>query len=135
MINILVLKFDGKEPDRRSFLSQIRKSVMSFTGETMTLDALVNEIAKNIFDHAQGKGSLLIRLKNGQFEFVIKDDGQDSYEFEKYRGKSKLAGNGTNFGIGLDMILDLAKGLNIELKIDTTKGFTYSGVYKPLFIE
>ncbi len=128
----LELFFDGEDLNRQNFLSHVGAAVRIFIGETMTLDALVNEIVKNIFDHAGGKGFLLITKDQGgrNFEFIIRDEGQGSYDFEKcLTGPSRLAGNKINCGLGLGIIRDLAESLNIDLSIDTSKGFSYSGKY------
>lgn len=93
-------------------------------------NALIIEIAKNIFDHADATGSLLIERKGDSFEFLIKDGGKVSYNWDECVGHSRLAGNGVNFGAGLELILDMAETLKIDLHVDTTKGFSYSGVYK-----
>jgi hypothetical protein len=127
---VLRMNFDGGLRDRQVFLNQIRSAVMKVTGEKMTLDALINEIAKNIFDHADGKGSLVICREDDLFDFVIKDCGKKSYNFEKSKNHSTLVGNGINCGIGLGMIQDYAEDLGIKLNIDTSEGFSYSGVYK-----
>ncbi|MFA6602035.1 MAG: ATP-binding protein [Candidatus Paceibacterota bacterium] len=127
----LEMRFDGTVTDRREFLERIRASVTGLTGEIMTLDALINEIAKNIFDHAHGMGSLVIELKNGAFEFEIKDNGEETHDFESCSNHSRLAGNGVNFGTGLRIIRDLAQSLGVDLQIDTSKGFSYSGTYVP----
>ena len=114
--NILRLEFSGGELNRQQFLDRIKIAVNIFTGEEMTLDSLVDEIVKKIFDHADGRGSLLItksKTKNGkEFGFVIKDEGE-----------------GAECVVGLGVIKDLAERLNIDLKVDTSKGYTYSGTY------
>ena len=128
----MTLEFNKVATKRSVFLKKIRTAVIRFTDEKMKLDALIHEIAKNIYDHAQGKGTLIITQKDGSFEFEIKDNGQESYNFDLCKNNSASAGNGINYGIGLNMILNLAAALKIELKIDTSKGFYYSGVYTPL---
>lgn len=127
----LEMRFDGTTADRKKFLKRIRAAVMKLTGEIMTLDALINEIAKNIFDHAHGLGYLVIKRREGSFEFEIKDEGQEGHDFEHCSTHSRLAGNGVNFGIGLRTIRDLAQSLGIDLQINSSKGFSYSGVYIP----
>lgn len=134
---VLNLLFDGKVTDRHEFLQQVRDPVIRLTGERMTLDAVINEIAKNIFDHANGRGSLVIRrLKGGFFEFHIQDGGVEAHDFEYCRTHSRLAGKTRhNYGIGLEMIEELSGGLGIHLKIDTSHGFSYSGIYTPRHIK
>jgi anti-sigma regulatory factor (Ser/Thr protein kinase) len=127
---MLEMTFDGSDTDRQHFLHRIREAVMAYTGERMTLDALINEIAKNIFDHAEGRGYLRITKQGNDFHFLIKDEGTESFDFKTCSTQgSRLAGNGVNHGIGLDCITGIAEGLRIDLIIDTTKGFSYSGVY------
>lgn len=107
---------------------------MELTGEMMTLDALIHEIAKNIYDHAGGTGELTIEeIEPDVFSFSIRDCGTITYEFEKCIGRSTKAGNGVNCGVGLRIIRDHAAFLDIDLKIDTSKGFSYSGTYKKKF--
>lgn len=127
---MLEMTFNGSDTDRQHFLHHIREAVMSYTGEYMTLDALLNEIAKNIFDHAKSEGYLRITKQGDDFHFLIKDEGTETFDFGTCSTQgSRLAGNGINCGIGLGCIKDLAEGLKIDLIIDTTKGFSYSGVY------
>lgn len=123
----LELRFRGGIRDRQTFLLRIRDAVTKFTGEQLFLDALINEIAKNIFDHARGRGSLAIRARGDSFKFVIKDDGDGAHDFEHCLKHSALAGNGINYGKGLRAILDMAESLRIELRVETSKGFSYSG--------
>jgi len=133
MNEVLRINFDGVIRDRGVFLSCIRSAVTKVTGERMTLDALINEIAKNIFDHAEGKGFLVISKEGDLFKFVIGDCGKKSYNFNKCINHSTLVGNGVNHGIGLGMIQDYAEDLGIKLDVDTSKGFCYSGFYKKSF--
>lgn len=127
----LIMIFDGQEKDRRSFLNKIRAEVINFTRESMTLDVLVIEIAKNIFDHADGLGMLAIEETHGSFVFKIHDNGEQEFDFNFCWNNSRLSGNGTNFGAGLRVIVSVAKDLGIDLGIDTRKGFSYSGTYTP----
>lgn len=127
---VLNLEFNGEEKDRAGFLWQIREKVIELTGETMTLDALINEMAKNIFDHVEGKGFIVIVSKGNSFKFVVKDYGRNSYNFEECLRTSKLAGNGVNHGHGLRIITDLAKDLDINLYVNTSGGFLYAGIYQ-----
>ncbi|MCX6787423.1 MAG: ATP-binding protein [Candidatus Kaiserbacteria bacterium] len=103
---------------------------MDFTGERMRLDVLINEIAKNIFDHANKIGSLSIVRKGNSFEFSMRDGGQNYYDFDECLNHSTSAMNGINFGVGLKTIRDFAEFLGIDLHIDTSKGFSYSGIYR-----
>jgi anti-sigma regulatory factor (Ser/Thr protein kinase) len=126
---LLWMKFQGDMPERNEFLRWVRHAVMELTSEVMTLDALIQEIAKNIFDHAEGKGSLRIVLKDGSCEFEIKDEGQEAHDLRACMGHSRLAGNGINRGVGLEMIADMALAFGIDLRVDASKGFCYSGIY------
>lgn len=129
-VEVLNMRFDGSESNRAKFLKGIRTAVIELTKEVMTLDFILYEIAKNIFDHAGGVGSLIIWRTGHTLEFVIKDGGCSTYDFATCIGNSRLCGNGVNFGLGLSMIVDGAKGLGINLHIDTSNGFSYQGVYE-----
>lgn len=128
-IQTLKMRFDGTMTNRAEFLKRIRIAVMGLTGESMTLDALIIEIAKNIFDHAHGLGSLVITSNNGTFEFEIKDDGGGVHNYESCSNRSTLMGNGVNFGIGLEIIPQLAQSLGINLCVNASNGLSYSGIY------
>lgn len=127
----LSLTFDGSEVTRTKFLWRIRAAVRKFTGETMLLDALMIEIGKNIFDHAHGKGSLVIEKEGGSFKFEIKNAEPTPCFPEDGQRLSRLAGNGTNFGAGvsLGLIEDIARHLKIDLKVG--ENYCYTGVYTP----
>lgn len=125
----LHILFDGTVLDRDEFLQSSRVQVIDFIEEQMTLDALLNEIAKNIFDHAGGKGSIFIERTGSQYTFCIKDDGTEPVNLADCAKNWSSINPGTNFGIGLNLIKLFAEDLGIALKIDTSKGVSYSGTY------
>ncbi|MEI8339201.1 MAG: hypothetical protein WCF94_00880 [bacterium] len=133
-----ILAFTGKEKSREAFRAGAYDPVIEFVGTSDTqlngLIMFVNEIVKNIWDHADGKGGLkMVELENGDISFEIWDDGQEAYDLKLIgKRRSRLVGNGINFGIGLEMIPDFAKCLSVsDFKMDASKGFRYSWVYKP----
>jgi hypothetical protein len=128
----LTMSFDGSITDRKTFLKQIRYAVIEMTQERMTLDAIIVEMAKNIFDHAGGVGFIKIIRQNNRFFFEVRDGGEESHDFAYCSFHSRLVGNGVNHGTGLQMICDLARDLGVELTIDTSGGFSYIGVYSPV---
>lgn len=134
----LELIFNIAEPvsdaKRQAALTRVRDDVFKFTGRRMALDALCAEILKNIIDHANGRGSLVIVFTNGAFEFTMRDESTESFNLETCRKGSRFAGdptNTTNHGAGLGIIDDIAATYHIQLVIDTSRGFCYSGVYRP----
>jgi anti-sigma regulatory factor (Ser/Thr protein kinase) len=127
----LVMVFDGSAKNRELFLNTIRVAVSDYTGEMMTLDYLMRELAKNIFDHAEGKGKMVIMRRGGSFEFEIKDEGTEAFDYEYCMQHSRLSGNGKNYGIGLRLTREFAKHFSIDMHVDTSKGFRYWGVYTP----
>lgn len=129
--NVLTMRFDGTVQNRREFLRRIRVIIIDLVGSTSVFDALINEIAKNIYDHAHGLGSLVIEILDGSFNFEVMDDGKISHNYEYCRNNSTLKGNLTNCGIGLGIIKDLAESEEIDLRIDTSRGFLYSGTFTP----
>lgn len=130
----LILIFDGTSMKRQEFLNYIRNSVIVFTRNVL-LDVLINEISKNIYDHAGKKGELTIIQKGGKYFFIIRDYGGDEYTFSDCMGHSTKRGNGVNCNLGLGMILEYADAFKIILCIDTSKGFCYSGFYDPSRIK
>ncbi len=91
------------------------------------------EVVKNIYDHANGRGEMILLVEGHDLSFVVRDFGKKSFDLEKIkkRGSTK-AGNGINFGFGVvgGGINALAKGIGIDLKLDTSRGFRYSGEYR-----
>ncbi len=127
----IAMEFCGIAVKRNIFLKETHIAISKLMGHEIMFIHLIHEIAKNIYDHAKGKGSLIITQKDNSFEFEIKDNGQESYDFNLCKNNSRLIGNEINFGIGLFLITEIAKSLKIDLKIDTSKGFRYSGIYTP----
>jgi len=138
--NQLVMYFRRKVGDRDAFLNNVRAHVIMMTEEMITeesdtFDTLIVEMAKNIFDHAHSQGHLIIRRNGSVLEFEIKDDGTEAHDFESCAIYSVSAGNGINYGAGLETIRDIAFVLRINLEIDTSRGFCYRGSYIPLHKE
>ena len=123
------LLFTGRALDRATFLRQARQAVTFVTGEVMTLDVLTSEAVKNIYDHAGGVGSLRLARFDDVVAFDISDAMPEAYDFELLRGTSTKRGNGVNAGTGLAMIEEVARTFAMDLRIDTTHGFRYTGVY------
>jgi hypothetical protein len=92
---------------------------------------LVNEITKNIWDHTDGKGQIILEADGEALNFEIKDYGTESYDLEEIRQVgSRLAGNHINHGHGVcgEMIKGLAEGNKVKnFQVNTSHGFTYSG--------
>lgn len=128
--NQLKIEFTGCDCDRAVFLCNTRMAVMDFIGERMTLDAIIHEIVKNIYDHADGRGVLEIRREDDLFHFQVSDHGHSPHDFEVCFYNSRKAGNGVNHGIGLGVIMHLAHDLDMQLSVDTSRGFSYSGTYR-----
>lgn len=126
---LLWIQFDNSIQERDVFLGNTRRTVVNFMNEKMRLDALIHEIAKNIYDHAGGRGTLRIEKEANKFDFCIKDEGVEAFDREFCKNHSRLAGNGINFGIGLKLIEDLAMILHIDLVVNISSGFSYSGIY------
>ena len=128
--NLLKIEFTGRTSDRTAFLCQTRMTVMDFIGERMTLEALIHEMVKNIYDHADGRGILEIHREGELFRFQVKDHGVKAHDFEICFYNSSKSGNGINHGMGLGIIMHLAHDLGMELSVDTSQGFHYSGTYR-----
>ena len=130
---ILQLEFPGTTVPRKEFLKAIRKELIeTLTMRAQILITLITEISKNIYDHAEGYGTLEIKeIELGVFSFDIQDKGNEAHDLGYCRNHSRLAGNGTNFNAGIRIIQDIAEMPNFEhFKTDTTKGFHYSGLFR-----
>ncbi len=130
--NVLTMRFDGTMQDRQEFLKRIQRVVINLVGSVSALDILIKEIAKNIFDHAHGLGSLVIEILDDSYEFEIRDDGEKQYDFEYCKKNSTAVGNGINCGFGLGVITTIPRDGEIDLRIDTSRGFRYSGTFTPI---
>ena len=127
-------EFTGTEKPRGRFLKDFSIAALpflDFRGNNGFL-MFLNEVVKNIYDHAEGKGFVLLEKEGLVIRFMIKDYGTESYDLaEIKKAGSKKPFNGVNYGAGICMngIEDLAKGVGIVLQIDTSCGFTYTGTY------
>lgn len=97
-----------------------------------TIEELLLEACKNIWDHADAQGSVtLTKLSNGAFTFIVTDGHDEPFVFDVCEGNSRLAGNGTNFGEGLGIIRRCMELNCAHATIDTTQGFRYEGIFFP----
>lgn len=96
---------------------------------------LLNEIVKNIYDHADGQGEVTVVRDGDVLSFTARDFGTKSFDLTEIRARgSTKAGNGMNFGIGVcrGLIEQLAHSVGMTgagLSLDTSKGFSYSGSF------
>ena len=131
--------FEGNDISREEFEGNFLNFFDDFLGSLETnpqhiqFYTLLWEMIKNIYDHAEGKGKVILSMQNLQVDFLVKDFGTANFDLNKIKvhGSTKL-GNGINSGLGLCMglIEDSAKGIDIDLKINTSRGFCYTGIYK-----
>lgn len=129
----LLFELDGTKMRRHDFIYQTADRFDEFFEGT---DAHANsvimffsEILKNIYDHAGGKGKLVLEEVEGGARFVVEDYGGGSYDLEALKERGSLkAGNGVNYGVGLSLIPGVAEGLGVvDFKLDCSCGFKYSG--------
>ena len=119
----LEMIFEGSDTSRDKFCQQILMIIRFFLGQNLNgLYMLFLEIFRNIYDHANGIGKIILIKNTNSIRFVIFDFGEGN-ELTKIRNDK------VNFGAGISMIKDIAETLGIELKIDTSKGLCYEGVY------
>jgi hypothetical protein len=133
--------FKGKSMGREAFMNDFYEKIAPFLSKSFTVNydwvmlyTLFNEIVKNIYDHADGKGEAIFWKNNvkKRLYFQIKDYGTKRHSLAKIKKEAKKGkpGNGINFGAGIATIIPgLALNLNIPLKIDTSCGFCYSGLF------
>lgn len=134
MLAILQLNFNGRSIPRDEFIRKMRLAVSQFVDEhpNNPLAMLVTEIAKNIYDHADGIGSLkLFWKRKGACQFEVSDHLATAFDFDQCMAHSVLAGtNDVNFGLGLGIIKTISSMQNFEdFTIDTSAGFKYQGTY------
>jgi anti-sigma regulatory factor (Ser/Thr protein kinase) len=133
MKKTLRYRFKGNSISREEFRRDFKTSVVKFLGDhDVRFMFLVLEIATNIWDHAHGEGRAVFIRSGRILTFVIRDFGTDAYDLKTIkRGRTSKPESGKNFGLGLceGLIQASAEGLNINLSINTTRGFCYKGVY------
>jgi len=114
-----------KNKTREIFLREISLTAISFVGEIMPFVMLLREIAKNIYDHNQGNGYLILNKIGDSIEFEIGNRAAVLPDTELF----PKTGKRVNFGVGLRNIPEIAKTLGIELKINIPGGYVYSGTF------
>ncbi len=129
----LEMVFKKENESREEFCSKILEIIRVFLNQNCNgLLMLFLEIIRNIYDHADGCGKIIIIKDVDSIRFIIFDFGKKKYNLTEIKNSgSTKGGRSVNFGAGLcgSMIEDIAKTLEIKLKIDTSKGFRYEGIY------
>ena len=132
-INII---FEGNNIDRVLFLEHFRDKVLRFFGmeDGVRVYMFSKEMIKNIFDHAGGRGESTFEKSENFVLFEVKDYGEGKYDFQelKSRGTSKPE-SGNNFGVGLTSVESMNEMSGVEIKINTEKGFSYSGKFPLIY--
>ena len=128
------MDIDGNGKSRDKFLKEIRKALRSFLGyENRELIMVLSEMVKNIYDHTdEKKGALRIEKYPDLINFSLRDQGTEEFLWGDCIRKSTKAGNGINFGVGLRSIEDISCHIGLKLEIDTSKGFAYTGSFRPI---
>lgn len=94
------------------------------------------EIARNIFDHAGGRGYLELReSRDGRLEFEIgNSDGPVLREEEAHNDSGAKSWNNGGAGLGREgapgMIFAYAKSIGLHLNLDIPRGYVYRGVLR-----
>jgi len=135
MGNTFRIVFEGNTIDRDTFLSDkflyplvafLETNIHSTASRHFAMFA--KEIVKNIYDHADGFGEATFEKKDDFLKFEIKDYGAKSYDLEALKTGGTTKDTKYNKGIGLKMMIPaMAESLGIDLKIDSSHGFTYTG--------
>jgi anti-sigma regulatory factor (Ser/Thr protein kinase) len=130
----LEIAFAGISEDRSKFIQWIKDEVIPFIGSDTYLweifTSLIVEAVKNIYDHAKGHGYIKLKKDGKTITFKIRDFSSKTFDFNALQesGTTKSIHH-DNKGLGLKLIPQLAEQLNIDLLIDTSKGFRYEGVW------
>lgn len=134
MENTLRLNFLGESISREDFLNAVKEQIFTFVGfETKSWNIftmMVIEMLKNIYDHSENKGYAHFTKTQNTIIFEIKNNTDTTFNYQKYM-EIGLSSKETkeNYGIGLGVIDELSKQLDIKLKIDQTKGLCYKGIW------
>ena len=129
----LEMVFKKENESRGEFCSKILGIIRIFLNQNDNgLLVLFLEIIRNIYDHADGQGKIVLIKNLDSIKFIIFDFGKKKYNLIEIKnsGSTKEI-SGLNFGAGIcgSMIDDISQTLDIKLKIGTTKGFRYEGIY------
>ncbi|MFH0846390.1 MAG: hypothetical protein V1851_03275 [Patescibacteria group bacterium] len=118
---------DEKETSRQDFLERFGNLFLNLISrEHFRLIIILREIIKNIYDHADGKGRIQIKKEGSCIQFIINDYGTKKFnlgEIIPTDSKEEI-----DYGAGLRIIQAGTDGLN--LKIKTSRGFSYYGRYQ-----
>ncbi len=119
----LEMVFEGNDTSRDKFCQQVLMIIRFFLGQNLNgFYMLFLEMFRNIYDHANGKGKIVLIKNNNSIKFII-------FDFGKGNKLTKIRNNKVNFGVGILMIKDIVESLKIELKVNTSKCFRYEGIY------
>ncbi len=139
--NYFVYDFEGTSEPRNVFTRKWKDQLRKFL-EDRNIEAwngiimLLQDMIKNIYDHAQGKGRLEVVLEGDRLSFLVRDYVLKSYDWAeiKKHGSTKayLPGNTVNYDQGIrgNLITGPVEDLNCKLEIDTSAGFTYVGTMR-----
>ncbi|MBU4536428.1 hypothetical protein KJ603_00105 [Patescibacteria group bacterium] len=130
------MTFNSHKKDRSFFLH----TMVVFLRETLTYDhreliTLIIEILKNIHDHTNGYGQIYINKTQDFVYFKIKDFGTKNYTSDIERFSQigfTTKSNIVNRGCGLGLIARINSEedkIGVNLKLDTSSGFKYTGKY------
>jgi hypothetical protein len=128
--NGFTLIFKGKRTPREKLLNEFDTIAFlffskTFAGSHMPLLLIVffREMVKNIYDHANGRGSMKIK-KNEKKKIVSFDVLNESNNDSETEKKEWVKKSPNNFGIGLKMITGTAEDPLIHLE---KNGYHYWG--------
>lgn len=132
----LKIEFTGKKLPRTEQLQNVRDEIRTFVREdhddSLLFVSFMNEIIKNVYDHAENRGHIHLKKESASIQFEIKDYGTGTYNIEELKKlPSSKEGSGVNSGIGLSlMIPGMAESLEIkDFLVDASCGFTYTGTW------
>ena len=121
------------DPDREKFVGEARIRIHEFftawgRSDANGLAMWFAEMIENIFDHAGGSGTVMIKkLHADGFEFTVEDSGPGADDFNMLVGRTTKPDNGINFGAGLEAIEGATSALKITMTVETVGGFRYKG--------
>lgn len=131
---ILEFTFTGRDIPRSKLLKQFLSSVFPIVGEEhKAFLAMILEMVKNIYDHADGWGyAKFHKLPDGEIHFEVNNlKGDNSAKSGRDKTQTEHIKNTKNFGVGIAAIKAIAKSLHILLISHKADKFEYQGIYRP----
>jgi hypothetical protein len=133
-IEILICPgFSNRDECPRVLRAELR-TWFSFA-HNQTIFYVLSEAIKNIYDHADSCGQVVLLLKGNQLFFSLRDYNPHSVDFEGIikRGTTSKPETGYNYGLGIRNYLTEMPREDLQMlsyQIDSSAGIHYTGIWR-----